>query len=232
MIKAVFFDFFNTLVGYETSREQVYMEVCAKYGIKVDQRALVRAYPIADKYLRDQFRIRPSNKRSKLNMFNLYLNHASVLLNNAGVKINKMTAFQIVLNWLRYNWDFVPFQDGLDILKYCKENNYLVGVISNIDKDMADLFLKLGMKQYIDFYVTSHEAGCDKPAPGIFNLALKKANIKPEEIIYIGDQYETDMLGAKGVGIKGVLIDRNNWFSDIVDCPRINDLLELKTYLI
>jgi putative hydrolase of the HAD superfamily len=232
MTKAVFFDFFNTLVGYETSREQVYTEVCAKYGIKVDQRALVKAYPIADKYLRDQFRIRPSNKRSKLNMFNLYLNHASVLLNNAGVKINKMTAFQIVLNWLRYNWDFVPFQDGLDILKYCKENNYLVGVISNIDKDMADLFLKLGMKQYIDFYVTSQEAGCDKPAPGIFNLALKKANINPEEIIYIGDQYETDMMGAKGVGIKAVLIDRNNWFSDIVDCPRISNLLELKTYLI
>jgi putative hydrolase of the HAD superfamily len=231
VIKAVFFDFFNTLVGYETSREQVYMEVCEKYGIKVDQKGMIKAFPIADKYLRDQFRIRPSNKRSKLNMFNLYLNHAMVLLNNAGAKINKIMAFQIVLNWLKYKWDFIPFQDGLDILKYCKENNYLTGVISNIDKDMADLFLKLGMKPYVDFYVTSQEAGCDKPAPEIFNLALKKANIKPEESIYIGDQYESDILGARAVGIRGVLIDRDNWFTEISDCPRIQNLNELKTYL-
>jgi putative hydrolase of the HAD superfamily len=232
MIKAVFFDFFNTLVGYETPREQVYMEVCAKYGIKVDQKALLKAFPVADKYLRDQFRIKPSNKRSKLNMFNLYLNHAIVLLSNSGVKMNKMMAFQIVLNWLKYKWDFIPFQDGLDILKYCKENNYLIGVISNIDKDMADLFLKLGMKPYVDFYVTSQEAGCDKPAPGIFNLALKKANLKPGETVYIGDQYESDMLGAQGVGIQGILIDRNNWFSEIKDCPRIQNLTELKPYLV
>ena len=208
------------------------MEACAKHGIKVDQKALVKAYPVADKYLRDQFRIKPSNKRSKLNMFNLYLNHATVLLSNAGVKINKRTAFQIVLNWLKYKWEFIPYTDGVEILQYCKEHNLGTGVISNIDKDMSDLFLKLGIKPFIDFYVTSQEAGVDKPAPGIFNLALQKAKLRPDEVIYAGDQYESDIVGARGVGIQGILIDRNNWFTEITDCPRIQDLNELKKYIV
>ncbi|MFC1905255.1 HAD family hydrolase [Chloroflexota bacterium] len=231
MVKAVFFDFFNTLSRYEQSRENVYIDVCAKYGKKVDLKALIMAYPEADKYLRDQLRLKPASKRSKINQINLYMKHATILLREADVNINKIIAFHIVMGWLKFKWDFIPFEDTLDILKYCKEKAVIVGIISNIDRDMLDISEKMGMSPYVDFYVTSHEAGCEKPAPGIFNLALQKASIKPEEAIYVGDQYDSDVVGARGVGINPILLDRNNLFAEITDCPRIINLLELKNYL-
>ena len=231
MIKAVFLDFFNTLAGYTQSRERVYTEVCSKYRIPVDVKALVKAFPVADKYLRDQFRARPMEKRNKLNLLNLFMNHATILLKSTGIKINKIIAFRLVLNWMKYKWDFKLFEDALDILKYCKEKGMVTGIISNIDKDMTDISEKLGLKPYIDFYVTSQEAGCDKPSPEIFKLALQKAGIQPEEAIYTGDQYDMDIIGARDVGIKAILIDRNNWYPEITDCPRIQSLLELKIFL-
>ena len=75
--------------------------------------------------------------------------------------------------------------------------------------------------------VFSSEVGCDKPDPDIFLAALKKAQVKPEEAVYVGDQYDLDVVGARGVGMKAVLIDRNDFFTHITDCPRIRSLTEI-----
>ncbi|MBN2463475.1 MAG: HAD hydrolase-like protein, partial [Dehalococcoidia bacterium] len=71
----------------------------------------------------------------------------------------------------------------------------------------------------------------DKPNPEIFQAALKKAKVKPEEVIYTGDQYDLDIVGARGVGMKALLIDRNDYFPDITDCPRIRSLAEVTKYI-
>jgi len=39
------------------------------------------------------------------------------------------------------------------------------------------------------------------------------------------------VVGARGVGMKAVLIDRSNYFTDIADCPRIRSLTEIVEYV-
>jgi putative hydrolase of the HAD superfamily len=96
---------------------------------------------------------------------------------------------------------------------------------------MEPTYAKLGLRPYLNFKVTSAEVGYDKPRPEIFLAALKKADAKPAEALYIGDQYQIDILGAHGVGIKALLIDRNDYFPDITDCPRIRSLNEITQYI-
>ncbi len=64
--------------------------------------------------------------------------------------------------------------------------------------------LKLG--NYIDFLVSSEEAGHEKPAAAIFELALNKLNMMPRDVIMIGDHPEKDIKGAEKLGIKAYLI--------------------------
>jgi putative hydrolase of the HAD superfamily len=231
MIKAVCFDFFNTIAGYMPTREQIYLDICNKQGIKVDPRALATALPVADKYHREENRKQPIEKRSKLGQMNFYMNHATIALRNAGVKINKVIAWQMVMEYKKFAWEIKLYQDSPEALDSVKQKGLTVGIISNIDKAMEDIARNMGIDKYIDFYVTSMEAGCEKPAPGIFKLALKKAGVLPEEAIFVGDQYELDVIGAVNSGMKGILIDRNKWFADLKDYPRIEKLPEIINYI-
>jgi putative hydrolase of the HAD superfamily len=89
----------------------------------------------------------------------------------------------------------------------------------------------LGLSAKLDVVVTSQDAGATKPKPEIFRFALQKAGLEPDEAIYVGDQYEIDVLGAKSVGMKGILIDRPGSHADITDCLRIRNLTEMTKHL-
>ena len=57
------------------------------------------------------------------------------------------------------------------------------------------------MSNYINYIVTSEEAGVEKPHPYIFINALTKINAKAEEAIMIGDDLKKDVKGAKNMHI-------------------------------
>jgi putative hydrolase of the HAD superfamily len=96
---------------------------------------------------------------------------------------------------------------------------------------MTALCTRLGLDPYLDFCVTSAEAGAEKPHPLIFHTALKRARVAPEEAVHVGDQYQSDVQGARAVGIVPVLVDREGWYESINDCSRIHSLPELDRLL-
>ena len=57
-----------------------------------------------------------------------------------------------------------------------------------------------------DPIVLSWQEGIAKPNRDIFELALKKLKVKPEEVIFIDDSVE-HIKGAEQVGIRGILFD-------------------------
>lgn len=66
---------------------------------------------------------------------------------------------------------------------------------------------KLNLGKYMDFLVSSEEAGTEKPAKGIFELALSKLNLNTEEVIMIGDNFDKDIKGAQIMGITAYFIE-------------------------
>lgn len=62
----------------------------------------------------------------------------------------------------------------------------------------------LRLDQFVDFVVTSEEAGVEKPHPYIFELALRKLRCAPHEVLMIGDDAQEDVAGAAALGIRTI----------------------------
>ena len=125
---------------------------------------------------------------------------------------------------------FRLFGDVLPSLKVLKERGLTLGLITNASKSMLSTYGEMGLEPYFDLVANSEEAGAEKPKPPIFLLALEKAGVNASESIHVGDQYELDIIGAQGVGINPILIDRSDLYPEIEFRPRITSLAELPDY--
>jgi putative hydrolase of the HAD superfamily len=89
------------------------------------------------------------------------------------------------------------------------KGRYKLGVVTNfMDGPTARrVFDDLGYEAIFDSLVVSAEIGYMKPAPILFNRALDELQSKPENTVMVGDTFDADVVGAHGVGMRGVLID-------------------------
>jgi putative hydrolase of the HAD superfamily len=231
MIKAVFFDFYNTLATHDPPREETYVKTCAELGIELKAKALFQSLPAADRYWRDENARKHLDQRTPEEKIEFYTEYAYRILTGAGANVSRDMALQMLAKLQKYKWTYRAYDDSLPTLKDLKKLGITIGLISNVVQDMDTIYDELGLKSLLTFKVTSAELGYDKPHPEIFQSALNKAEVKPQEAIHVGDQYDLDVIGAKGVGITAILIDRNNHFTEIKDCPRIQSLTQITKFI-
>ena len=231
MIKAVFFDLYQTLITYDPPREELEAQALRDFGIEVEPKALRLPMIMADEFFYQEHSRSPLSKRSKEEIKSLYVQYQTLLLKKAGVQPSPELIGGILAKWQSFNLKRVLFDDVLPILKELKDKGLLLGLISNVDHDIAPLFKELGLNSLLQVIVTSQEVKFPKPHPAIFQEAVNQAQVKPGEAIYVGDQYQVDVLGAERAGLKGVLLDRYGYFNEVTDHPRIQSLLELSRHL-
>lgn len=235
MFKAVFFDWFNTLAVYYPLREELQSQAIREFGFDVSAEQVKPALLQADKLVFDENAKYPMRLRSKEEQTEVYVQYETLLLENIGIDLsNELSTVANIFKraeQLYGNIGFALYDDVIPVLKELKEEHLIIGLITNLEIDMKPICTELGLDPYLDFIVTSGEAGSDKPQPEIFLHALKKAGVDPSEAVHIGDQYKIDAVGAMNAGIKPIIIDRNNLYPDISDCPRIQNLDELFAYI-
>lgn len=233
MIKAVFFDWFNTLAHFEPPRAELYSRAFQQFGIELAPKAIMRGILAADLYYFEENAESPVEKRSAEEQAEVYSYYPKAILAEAGVKVAEELPLKI-LKIVRQQFKddaVVLFDDVLSTLKTLKERWLILGLLTNATKDTLSLHRKLGLEGYLDFVVTSQEAGADKPKPPIFLAALDRARVKAFEALHVGDQYQLDVVGARGAGINPILIDRYDLYPEVSNCPRIRSLTELAQYL-
>jgi putative hydrolase of the HAD superfamily len=231
MIKAVFFDLYQTLVRYEPPREEIETRVLKDFGIETSPEALVKPIIAADEFIYNEIARQPLSARSPEEKFALYAQYQVILLREAGLKYDQKVIPDLLAAMQKSRMDLVLFDDVAPVLTDLKGRGLTLGLISNVEQDMARTFTRLGLPAWLKIIVTSQDAGAGKPRPEIFRLALTRGGVKPAEAIYVGDQYNVDIVGARGVGMQGILIDRGDYYRDITDCPRIKSLKEVVEYL-
>ena len=231
MIKAVFFDLYNTLLGYEPSREKIEAQILSSFGIEVAPEALHRPLLKADEFFFTENALLRMSERSKEDVTALYARYQTVLLKEAGIEPSRGLIGGILRKWQTVKFKQVLYDDVLPALNELKGRGLILGLISNIDRDITPLFDELGLAPLLEVIVTSQETGHTKPHPAIFQEALRRARVKPQETMFVGDQYQIDVLGAEKVGMKGVLIDRGDHFNEVSDHLRIHNLHQLKEHL-
>ena len=74
----------------------------------------------------------------------------------------------------------------------------------------------LGLADLVDFSCSSDDTGFLKPDTHCFEYLLYNLNVRPEDVLYVGDSYVKDVAGAAGAGMDGVLVNVGR--SDLKDC--------------
>lgn len=234
MLKAVFFDLFNTLARYDPPREQLYHRAFKEIGIEIPVKDVMRGILSADHIYFAENAKRPVRERSPEEQLKVFLCYPESILTRANIIVSQDIQLNLVRKILKEYRDMniVLYADVLTTLKSLRERNLVIGLLTNADTRGASTFCnKLGIMPYLNFIATSQEAGAEKPSPPIFLMALERAGVKATEAVHIGDQYQADVLGARSVGIAAILIDRYDISTDITDCPRIIGLNQLDQYI-
>ena len=139
----------------------------------------------------------------------------------------------------RVFWDAAapgePTEGIGELLAFLKENQIRTGVISNISfcgNAVAKRIHDCIPEHDFEFIIATSEYMYRKPNRRIFELALEKAELQPEEVWYIGDQYQCDIVGAKEAGLfpvwyMGAIDMKYNPKEDILTIENWKELVEL-----
>ena len=231
MIKAISFDFYNTLVRFWPPLDAIQQSACREFGLSVTKAGVDQGYAVADVFFNEENARKSLSERTDEERLDFFAEYEQILLKNAGLSVSFKLARQIWQLAIAVPKDFIAFEDTLPNLAALKDRGYTLGVLSNLRRDMAQLCERLGMATYLDFCITSEEAGAEKPYPPMFLAALEQISASPEETVHVGDQYGSDVEGAWGVGMHAVLIDRGGWQNHVQDCAKIASLDELGALL-
>ena len=231
MIKAVFFDLYNTLACFEPPREELQQRVCREFGIEVTKEGIIKGYVAADNYMVLENAKSTISKRSREERRRFFGEYERKILQGAGVDLAADLALDIFKTIQKIPYDLAPFEDSVQCLEAVKEKKLNTGVITNIFGNILETCDKLGLSSYLDVAVTSEEVQSEKPDPSIFRAALQKADVEPTEAVHVGDQYNSDVVGARGVGMTPILIDRDGLQTHVNDCIKVRGLMEVLNYL-
>ena len=204
-VKVIGFDFFGTLVKAEAEATICIGNACRKllrHNINTSDEEFTQTYrEVASEYRR----VRNTTQREVSNRVWI-----TSTLNRLGYDL-EATSPPIVEAVEAYfdSWVLTVYDDAWEAILNLRES-YRIGLISNFTDTsfLTDSLRALGLEEYFECVVVSEEVGWRKPHPRIFNRFLTLMNVEPGEVLFVGDDLERDIQGAKGVNMKTAWIVR------------------------
>lgn len=208
MIRAVFFDFYGTLAGWQPSAGEIQRAAAAAEGLDVDPDRIELAYPTANALLNQANAVSLLRDRPEVERDAFFAQFERTLLTTAGYDLSIETAWAI---WVRVRAtpkEFNLYPDSLPAVAALHRDGLTIGVISNIGPELSDHVRRLGLDPYVTVTVSSGEVGVAKPHPEVFESALRKAGVSAAEAVHVGDGYESDVVGAANAGLHAIYLTR------------------------
>jgi putative hydrolase of the HAD superfamily len=227
-IRAVFLDIGDTVMRPNPSWEAVYAIAFREFGVDVEigelHAALRRAYHHGGWGMEGGFE--PTEETS----FQRTIAIDAAAIAELGLEPMPDAFYRRLADLFMVTSHWHIFPDAYPALAALRERGLTIGAVSNWVWNLPELLHSLDLVRHFDFIAASARIGFEKPHPRIFEWALQKAGVEPSAVIHVGDHVGADVLGAQGVGIDGVLIDRAERYpSDEVPegVPVIRSLAEL-----
>ena len=210
MIKAVFFDFYKTLCVWGQPLEMSLQKIAKRYQFEIDweRYATARENLYADASGSDP------TEHSLLGTMREIIESYYEFIRALGVQehVEQMTWELLQSEHSLFAADAATlYDDTIPTLQHLRDAGFKLAIVSNWDTPLDPLIQRLGIAHYFDIIVASHDARVRsaKPDPHIFNYTLEAVGVSAEEVVHVGDTYEADIVGADGVGIRPILIDRD-----------------------
>jgi len=131
----------------------------------------------------------------------------------------------------RFNlWRRVP-EDLPGALERARGVGFRIGVVSNSEGKLEELFARVGLEGAFEVIVDSAIVGIRKPDPAIFAMALDALDCGAAGSWYAGDLPDVDVVGARAAGLHAALIDPLDHYRDYDEAPRFPSVAALVSAL-
>jgi putative hydrolase of the HAD superfamily len=122
--------------------------------------------------------------------------------------------------------NYALFDDVHPVLASLREQGITAGIVSNFEAWLDQLLVHLEVRDEFPVRVISGLEGMEKPDLEIYALALERLGLPSEQVAFVGDNPEFDIVPPMALGMTAVLIDRRERHPDH-DGIRITDLRDL-----
>lgn len=121
------------------------------------------------------------------------------------MRISSDEAYDLIEHWVYSRWEsslsrIRPFRHVREMLAELKAAGLKLGVVSDYPVVKKLVYLDLGIEWHCAF--SSEETGYLKPNPEPFMEMARRLETPPDRILYVGNSYQYDVLGARGVGMQ------------------------------
>ncbi len=136
---------------------------------------------------------------------------------------------KLVSIWEEESGHIYLYPESEEVLQDLKSKEYRLGLLSNGSFHTKNVLDSAGISLYFNAVIISYQVGYVKPDGRIYREMLRRLDSRPEETMMVGDRIVDDVEGARTVGIRPVLLDRNNKYPDYPN--KITSLRELERFL-
>jgi len=102
------------------------------------------------------------------------------------------------------------------VLDALRRRRLRTGMVSNFDHRLLSILDTLGLAPLLDVVVLPADAGAAKPDARIFAVALQRLGVAAAEAVYVGDDAEHDIAGARAAGLQAVDVASLTHLCDLV----------------
>lgn len=201
-VKGILLDIDNTIYHYES---------CHKPSLNILIKELAKLLPASEEIIKKEF----LNSRKTVNnrLYNTASSHSRFLY--IQLTLEKILGFSDFYNTLKLEklyWD--KFLEKMELneaaskfIFECNSKNIPICCVTDLTSEIQfKKLMKLNLENKIKYIVTSEEVGIEKPNKKMFQKALEKLNLKPNQVIIIGDSMEKDITGAENMGIMSYIV--------------------------
>ena len=229
-VKAVFFDIGGTLVYGNLKHLDLLHQALVVIGYKVARDRVLEANDLARRAVARRRR-RIAVRMDANDASRMWLDH---LATGLGLDIDRADLereLALAIRQIEARSQELVDPEAPPLLERLRARQLRLGVISNWAADLPDYLAEKGLAKYFDAIIASEAVGSSKPHRQIFLHGLTVVGCAPDEAVHVGDDYWADVVGARGIGMHPVLLDRDGEAVHSDDCLTIARLGELEYLL-
>ena len=132
MIKAIFFDLYGTLAGFNPSRYVIQSQACDEFGISLSQQGVLRGYGQADAFMTEQNKVHPLRQMSETERFNFFCEYEMRVIRGSGIDVDLETAGAIWNTVRTIPYDMTIFEDVWPVLDELRSRDMCLGLLLSL----------------------------------------------------------------------------------------------------
>ena len=206
-VKAVIFDVLHTLVDDSGFPRYQLKKMLREDGFEIEAAEFDEVYNVLT--AREYDWVEAAAEVPFRTMKDRHISRLEALYSKLNLNEGRNISSDIELLWERIRTSNV-YPEVSEVLPALQAGGYRLGLLSNADVDdpVLRVLYDAAIKVSFDVVVTSQGAGVYKPDRRIFERALLELELEAEDVIMVGDNPASDIMGAKRVGIPVIWVNR------------------------